>query len=96
MRSTRPLRLATLALLLLCGACSTSERVVVIRTDERVFLIRNGAPEYDGASYPVSEIEGWYAISPGYARDYLRWLSDEIRKKREEAIGAGAHRSTNP
>jgi len=81
--------LATLPLLLaFCAGCGQTRTVVLPATD-RVFRIEQGRPVWDGQPYPLSEIEGWYVLSPGNLLQYAEYMAAKRKREREAEIPGG-------
>jgi len=57
------------------AGCHHQTKTIVLPSDERIFLVRDGVPTFDNVAYEWSEAEGWYVIAPGNVLAYLRWAS---------------------
>ena len=84
-RLTGRLALAILALCLFClSGCSTT-KPVVLAGDERVFVVRDGWPTFDGERYEWAEVEGYIMLAPSQAYYYYQYLlvSRDARERSE-------------
>jgi len=43
--------------------------------------MKDGLPVFDGESYPLLEIEGYYVIAPGNVLNYLKWARSSADAK---------------
>jgi len=77
-------RLSLLATLLLSvgfGAGCSHRETVVLPESHRIFVMKDGLPVFDGESYPLLEIEGYYVIAPGNVLNYLKWARSSADAK---------------
>jgi hypothetical protein len=91
----RRLLIAILFASLIFGA-SCRSAPVILRSDERIFVVENGAPVFDGKVHAWSEVEGWFLVSPGNVQKYLQWLRDVKKRESEGELDAGTNRSADP
>ncbi len=66
---------------MISGAGCNHNDTIILPSDQRIFVIKEGAPEFDGVPFPYSEIEGYYVIAPGNMLEYLKWA----RRMQDEA-----------
>ena len=78
--------ITTILLSCLVFGASCTKKPLVLPEDERIFVVKDAAPMFDGKAYDWSEVEGWYIFAPGNVVEYMRWLIDEKKRRELEDV----------